>query len=143
MSPAPRTAVQVLTCSFGGRRHVVRRALAALPEEELLRLLHQQLLTLRRRQIEAVLLDDHLRELDPLPPRILGDAVEDPLPELVLERLVEHGGELLPQLRALDHPRHGLKDMASFADGGDEDDPTGASEETERHAAQAARRQAQ
>src|SRR5437868_6507189 len=105
MSPRARMPPLVSAAtppSLGLDGNVVRWALPALfaAEEELLRLLHQQLLPLRSGQIQTVLIHDHLRELDPLLPGIHGDAVVDPLPQLVLERLVGHSRKLLAELRA-------------------------------------------
>src|ERR1051325_2984867 len=102
MSPGSRTTARLL----GGRCDVVGRELGALAEEILLGLLVEQPLPLGGGQIQPVLVDDHLRELQPPLPRLHRDVVVDALPELVLERLVRDRGQLLAQLRALDHSRH-------------------------------------
>ena len=53
-------------------------------------------------RIQAELIDDTLRKLDPLHPRLLRDGVVDALTQLVLEWLVAHRGQFLTQLGALD-----------------------------------------
>src|SRR6266540_1349830 len=122
MSPGARIElVSVRSDLLGLRRDVVGRPIGALAEEVLLRLLVHQPLPLLGRQVEPVFVVDHLRELEPAFPRLERDAVVDALPELIVERLVGHRRQLLPELRALDHSRHGfssnlqLKDMSCFA----------------------------
>src|SRR5579863_5254607 len=79
----------------GGRRSVRRRDVlggqgGAFAEKELLHLLHQELLRLRRPGLEAIFVEQHLLPLDPLAPGGFGDVLEDLLTELGVERgLVE------------------------------------------------------
>src|SRR6185312_2398559 len=91
---------------LGFGRDVVGRERRPLAEEVLLDLLAQDLLRLGRHEVEPVLVDQHLRVLEPHQPRLLRDVVVDALAELVLERLPPHAGELLAQLHALDHSCH-------------------------------------
>src|SRR5262245_2978094 len=105
MSPGARTLL-------GGRGPVVRRQLRPLAEEELVRLLEEDRLPARRGEVEPVLVDDHLRVLQPQLPGLLGDAVVDLLAQLVVERLVDDAWKLLAELRAHDDARfcHGASE---------------------------------
>src|SRR2546430_1519950 len=109
MSPDARTATSFPKL-LGGRRDVIRGRFAPLAEEDLLGFVLQQFLPLGGGQIQPVLVDDHLRELQPLLPRLERDVVVDPLPELVVEGLIGNSRELFLQLRAVDHSRHGAFD---------------------------------
>src|SRR6266851_835202 len=100
MSPGFRTL------PLGLRRLVVGRQRRALAEEVLLRLVEKDLVRLLASPGEPVLVHDHLEMLQPHLPRLLRDAVVDPLPQLVGERLVFQAGQLALELDALHHSRH-------------------------------------
>ena len=87
-------------------RYVIRRKLRALAEEELLRLLEEDLVGLRVARGKAVLVQDHLEVLEPHLPGLLGDGVEDALTELVREGLERHARQFLPELLAVDRACH-------------------------------------
>ncbi len=102
MSPAPRRAVLLLR-----RRHEVRRQRRAFAEEELLALFAEDLVRLHAGEIEAVLVDDHLRVLQPHLPCFQGDLVVDAFAEFVIERFVRHRRKLFLELGAFDCATHG------------------------------------
>src|SRR5262249_19167327 len=101
MSPRPGNLA-----SLRGGRTVIGRELGALAEEELLRLVEEDLLPALGREVESVLIHDHLRVLEPELPRFLRDVVVDLLAELVVEGLVDDTRQLLAELGAVDHPAH-------------------------------------
>src|SRR4029079_2950325 len=89
-------------------RHVARwRRHGTATEQELLALLLEDFVRLLRGQVEAVLVDDLLRVLDPVLPGLGRDVVVDALAQSVVERLVGEAGELLTEFHALDHTAHG------------------------------------
>src|SRR5262249_9420470 len=75
---------------FGRGGAVGGRQLRPLAEEELVGLVEKKLLPARRREVEAILVDDHLRVLEPHLPGIHGDRLVDALTELVVEGLIVH-----------------------------------------------------
>src|SRR5512137_933162 len=97
ISPSPRTGLPLAR-----RRHVIRRQLRALAEEELLRLLEEDLVGAGVSRGQPVLVHDHLEVLEPHLPGFLGDGVVDALAEIVRERLEGHPGQLAPELFAVD-----------------------------------------
>jgi len=87
--------------------YVVGRLGAAISPKELLELGHPNALTVFAGDVQTILVDQHLRMLEPLPPGGLGHGVEDFLPELTFEwRLIEAFGHLT-ELDALNGSRHG------------------------------------
>src|SRR5687767_10319237 len=107
MATMAMTAVIVL------RSHVVSGLRGALTPEELLQLGHPDALPLLARDVQAVLVDQHLRVFEPLPPGGLGDGVEDLLSELTLERGLLQTFGLLTQLDALNGSRHEAGNLAA------------------------------
>src|SRR5262249_40281110 len=95
------------------RRYVPGRELRAFAEEELLHLLAQHGLRLRRHQVEPGLGDDHLRMLEPQPPGLHRHAVVDALAQLVVERLEGHGRQILAEFDAMNHPLAGPRRRAA------------------------------
>src|SRR3954470_23043356 len=85
------------------RWDVVRRELRAFAEEELLHVMHDDLLRLLVRWVEAVFVDDHLGVLAPQPPRFLRDGLVDAVAQLAIERRLVEPGQLLAQLDAFHH----------------------------------------
>src|SRR5439155_8292870 len=92
--------------AFCGRRLVVRREMRAFAEEEFLGLIEEHLVRLLGAAGEAVLVHDHLEVLQPHLPRVLRDAVVNALAQLVVPRLEIEARQFLPELCALDDPRH-------------------------------------
>src|SRR5690606_21997221 len=90
-----------------GRRDELLRQFRALAEEVALELGHPDLLPVRRHQVEAVLVDEDLRVLEPKAPRLLGDVFENTLPELALKRGLLEAFKITHELDAPDLPRHG------------------------------------
>src|SRR5262249_52146271 len=78
----------------------------AFAEEILLALRHPDLLTLVAREIQPVLVHEHLGVLDPGPPRLLRDVLEDLLTELTLERGPFESFCLPAELQAMHGARH-------------------------------------
>src|SRR4051812_33696844 len=100
ISPGPRNS------ALRGGRLVVRRQLRAFAEEELLRLIEEDLVRLLGAAPEPVLVHDHLEMLEPQLPGVLRDAFVDALAQVVVPRLELEAGQLLPDLCALHHPGH-------------------------------------
>src|SRR4051794_9070329 len=88
------------------RRDEFSRLGAAITPEKLLELGHPNALAAFTGDVQAVLVDQHLRVLQPLPPGGLGHGVEDLLPELAFERRLLQTFGLLTKLDALNGSRH-------------------------------------
>src|ERR1700722_1351014 len=84
---------------FGGQS-------SSFAEEELLHLLHQELLRLRGPRLQAVLVKQHLLPLDPLAPCRLGNVFEDLLTELRIEGRLVQTLHLALVSHAKNHMRH-------------------------------------
>ncbi|MNC97203.1 hypothetical protein D3C83_147880 [compost metagenome] len=72
----------------------------------LLHLLREVFARFLVREIEAVLIDQHFLLFQPLPPRLLGDAVVQPLADLTGIRRKIKTFRFAPELDALDHTGH-------------------------------------
>src|SRR5215469_7080065 len=88
------------------RSHILLRQIAAAPEEELVHLLHQELLRLARPWLQAILIQQHLLPLQPLAPRPLRHILINLLPKIRVKRRLIQPFHLLLILRAEHHMRH-------------------------------------
>jgi hypothetical protein len=91
------------------RRHVLAGKRRSGAEEELLHLLHQELLRLRRPRLQAIFVQQHLLPLHPLAPRCLGDVLVNLLAELGIEGGLVQSLHLFLVAYAKNHVRHCLR----------------------------------
>src|SRR5215469_2403928 len=94
------------------RRHVLARQCRSGTEEELLHLLHQELLRLRRPWLQPVLVQQHLLALHPLAPRGFRHVLVNLLPELRVERRLVQAFHLALVANAKNHVRHAAKSLS-------------------------------
>src|SRR5882672_2449027 len=108
--PAPGRSRRPRIQQFGSllRRNVARSGVGALAEEMALGLLHEVLARLGIGEVEAVLVHQHGLLLEPLRPRLLGDALPDALAEIAGIRRESQTFGLAAELDALHHPSHRL-----------------------------------
>src|ERR1700681_3712551 len=85
-SPAPiANSISFLTNSLVRGRDVFSGAGRAFSEEKLLHLLHDDLLILLARRIQAILIQQHLAMLHPLAPSLLRDVFVNLLAQFAVE----------------------------------------------------------
>src|SRR5882724_11669070 len=102
-----RDAIELRTALLlGFLRGVVRRELRTLAEEIFFELVHPELLPRGGQEIDAVLVDDHLRVLEPEPPSLLRHVVEDALAQGALQRRLLEAFHFFPELHALNSSSH-------------------------------------
>src|SRR5262249_33401617 len=94
------------TCS--ALRDELIGGLRALPEKVFFTLRHPQALSALARHVQPVLVDEHLRVLEPFPPSLLGDVRVETFAELTLERGLVEPLRLVTELDAIDQMRHGF-----------------------------------
>src|SRR5215470_9580755 len=85
---------------FLGRRNVLGRRRRSFTKEVLLHLLHDNFLIFPACRIQAIFIEQHLAELDPRVPRLLGNAVINFLTQIVVERRLFESGKILLELYA-------------------------------------------
>jgi hypothetical protein len=98
---AVSVAPMAMTAVLIGRSNEIGWLGSAFTPEELLELGHPNSLALFTGDVQTVLVDQHLRVLEPLPPGRLGYGVEDLLPEFTFERRLFQTFGLLTKLDAL------------------------------------------
>src|SRR5260370_5202000 len=96
--PSPKSLLR------GG--YILLRQRSALPIEELVHLLHQELLRLPRPRLQTVLVQQHLLPLDPLTPGLLAHALVNLLAKVRVERRLIQPFHLSLVLHTKNHVRH-------------------------------------
>src|SRR5271168_5659739 len=81
-----------------GRWYVLLWQGRSLAKEELFHLLHDRFLVFAAGWVQAIFVQQHLAELDPLVPRLLRDVLINPFPEFGVKGRLVQAGQIFFQL---------------------------------------------